>query len=83
VQEAVEAKLARRFGSGRKEKGASSPHGLVPCLKSLGMAASLCLIATKATTDEAIQSRAVVLYFDPTNVEIRRAIGQWFWSQVV
>jgi hypothetical protein len=33
--------------------------------------------------DEAIQSRAVVLYFDPSNAEIHRYVGEWYWNQEV
>jgi hypothetical protein len=44
---------------------------------------SLCIIANCITAHAAIQSRAVVLYFDPTNLEIHRAVARWFWDQEI
>ncbi len=43
----------------------------------------LCIIANRATAFEDIQSRAVTLYFDPTNPEVHRAVARWFWNQPV
>ena len=43
----------------------------------------LCIIANRVTAHEAIQSRAIVLYFDPTNLEIHRAVASWFWDQEI
>lgn len=43
----------------------------------------LCVIANKNTRDEAIQSRAVTLFFDPTNLEVHRAVARWYWDQEV
>jgi hypothetical protein len=44
---------------------------------------SLCIISNRAALDDAIQSRAVILHFDPTNHEVHRAVAEWYWSQVV
>jgi hypothetical protein len=44
---------------------------------------SLCIIANRTTSDEAIQSRAVILFFDPTNAEVHRAVARWFWDQEI
>jgi hypothetical protein len=46
-------------------------------------ASPLCIISNRATVDHAIQSRAVVLYFDPSNPEIHRAVAGWYWNQTV
>jgi hypothetical protein len=43
----------------------------------------LCIVANRGTAHEAIQSRAVTLYFDPTNLEVHRAAVQWFWDQQI
>jgi len=43
----------------------------------------LCIIANKTTVHEAIQSRAVTLYFDPTNQEVHRAVAGWYWDQEI
>jgi hypothetical protein len=43
----------------------------------------LCIIANRGTAHEAIQSRAVTLFFDPTNLEVHRAAAQWFWDQQI
>jgi hypothetical protein len=43
----------------------------------------LCIIANRVTASEAIQSRAVVLYFDPTSAEVHRAVARWYWDQEI
>jgi hypothetical protein len=43
----------------------------------------LCIISNRATADEAIQSRAVTLHFDPTNSEIHGAVARWYWDQEI
>jgi hypothetical protein len=43
----------------------------------------LCIIANRATRHLAIQSRAITLYFDPTNLEIHRAVAAWYWDQEI
>jgi hypothetical protein len=43
----------------------------------------LCIIANRATAHEAIQSRAVTLFFDPTNLEVHRDVANWFWDQEI
>jgi hypothetical protein len=41
----------------------------------------LCILSNVTDADAAIRSRAVTLYFEPTNAEIHRAVAQWFWDQ--
>jgi hypothetical protein len=43
----------------------------------------LCIISNRVTVDEAILSRPVVLYFDPSNAEIHREVVPWYWNQTV
>jgi hypothetical protein len=43
----------------------------------------LCIIANRVTAHEAIRSRAVVLYFDPTSREIHEAVARWYWDQEI
>jgi hypothetical protein len=43
----------------------------------------LCLLSNRATAHEHILSRAVTLYFDPTNLEVHRAVAAWFWDQQI
>jgi hypothetical protein len=43
----------------------------------------LLILANEATTHQAIQSRAVIIYFDPTSLEIHRAAARWFWDQEI
>jgi hypothetical protein len=43
----------------------------------------LCIIANKTTQHEAIQSRAVILYFNPTNGEVHSAVARWYWDQEI
>ena len=55
--------------------------GEVP--QSYHTTSSLCIIANRGTKHEDIQSRAVSLHFDPTNLEIHRAVGRWYWDQEI
>jgi len=43
----------------------------------------LCVIANKPTQHEDIRSRAVNIFFDPTNLEIHLAVAGWYWCQPV
>jgi hypothetical protein len=43
----------------------------------------LCILANRGTAREDIQSRAIPLYFDPTNLEIHRAVARWYWDQEI
>lgn len=43
----------------------------------------LCIIANQGTIHEAIRSRAVTLYFTPTNLEVHQAVARWYWDQQV
>jgi hypothetical protein len=51
--------------------------------QSFNTTSPLCIIANRNTKDEAIRSRAVTLFFDPTNLEVHRATARWFWDQEV
>src|SRR5262249_37806889 len=37
----------------------------------------------ETTAHEAIYSRATTLFFDPTNLEVHRAVAKWFWDQEI
>jgi hypothetical protein len=80
------AKLISALGDTTPEKqlsyGTTSPalDDVPPVFKTTS---PLCIIANKATANPAIQSRAVTLDFDPTNVEIHRAVARWFWDQEI
>src|SRR5262249_27568969 len=43
----------------------------------------LCILSNKPTAHKAIQSRAVILYFDPTNIEVHKAAARWYWDQEI
>src|SRR5262245_54764814 len=43
----------------------------------------LCILSNKPTAHKAIQSRAVILYFDPTNIEVHKAAAGWYWDQEI
>jgi hypothetical protein len=82
----IGAKLVSALGETTPAKwmcyGTSSPAlGLVP--EKYLTTSRLCIIANLVTAHEAIQSRAVLLHFDPTNLEIHRAVARWFWDQAV
>jgi hypothetical protein len=59
----------------------STALGDVP--RSFWTTSPLCVVANTATADEAILSRALVLYFNPTSVEVHRATAKWFWDQPI
>jgi hypothetical protein len=44
---------------------------------------SLCIISNKATADEAILSRATMLHFSPSNLEVHKQVAKWFWCQEI
>jgi len=43
----------------------------------------LCIIANQNTRDAALQSRAILLYFDPPNAEVHQAVSRWYWDQEI
>jgi hypothetical protein len=43
----------------------------------------LCIISNATADDPAIRSRAITLYFAPSNEEIHRQVATWFWDQPV
>jgi hypothetical protein len=43
----------------------------------------LCVLTNRTTKHEAIQSRARILFADPTNLEVHRAVTRWFWDQEI
>lgn len=43
----------------------------------------LCILSNRISLPDEIQSRAVMLYFSPSNEEIHRAASAWFWDQEI
>src|SRR5262249_54326397 len=43
----------------------------------------LAILANRPTAHKAIQSRAVILHFDPSNIEVHKAAARWFWDQAI
>jgi len=58
-------------------------RGLGDVPQSYHTTSPLCIIANKVTPHEDIRSRAVILYFDPTNLEAHRAVAKWYWDQEI
>lgn len=82
----VGARLVAALGDTSRAKQMSyattgSVLGDVP--QSYFTTSPLCIIANRATSHEAIWSRAVILFFDPTNLEVHRAVAEWFWDQEI
>jgi hypothetical protein len=73
----AEASPAKRMSYGTTSRAL----GTVPPL--FYTTSPLLIISNRATADEAILSRCVTLYFDPTNVEVHRAVAAWFWDQAI
>jgi hypothetical protein len=44
---------------------------------------TVCVVSNKFTEDEALLSRASLLWFDPDNAEVHRNAAEWFWDQEV
>lgn len=55
---------------------ASTTRGLGDVPQRYYTSSPLAIVANVNTADAAIQSRAVVLYFDPTSAEIHRAVAR-------
>jgi hypothetical protein len=86
LEDRIGAKLVAALGDTTPVKvlswGIRSPvMGNVPDVFST--TSPLCILANRSTAHAAIQSRAVILYFDPTNLEIHRAVARWFWDQEI
>jgi hypothetical protein len=82
----VGAKLISALGDTTTEKllcYATTGRGLGEVPQRFYTTSPLCILANRSTRHEDIQSRAVTLYFDPTNQEIHRAAAQWYWDQEI
>jgi hypothetical protein len=82
----IGAKLISSLGETSPAKQlsyASSTRGLGDVPQSYFTTSPLCVVANRSTAFEDIQSRAVILYFDPTNLEIHRAVARWYWDQEI
>jgi hypothetical protein len=62
---------------------ATTPRVLGDVPDRFRMTSPLCVISNSCTKDEAIQSRAVTLYFEPTNLEIHRDAASWYGDQEI
>ena len=62
---------------------ASTTRALGDVPQTFHTTSPLCVITNKGTVHEDIQSRAVILYFDPTNEEVHRAVARWYWDQEI
>jgi hypothetical protein len=86
LQNTLGARLISALGDTTRVKQLSygtTNRALGDVPQSFSTTSSLCIIANKNTADEAIQSRAVTLYFDPTSLEIHRDAATWFWDQEI
>jgi hypothetical protein len=82
----VGAKLVAALGDTTPAKQlsyATTAHVLGGVPDTFLTTSPLCVIANKFTAHEDIRSRAVTLYFDPTDLEVHRAAARWFWDQEV
>src|SRR5262249_27948467 len=67
----------------RQVSWSSSTARLGEVPQSYETTSPLCIIANVTTSHAAIQSRAVTLFFDPSNVEIHCYVARWYWDQQI
>jgi hypothetical protein len=82
----IGAKLISGLGDSSPAKllsYATTGRGLGDVPQSYYTTSPLCIIANRTTAHEDLQSRAVILYFNPTNLEIHRAVAGWYWDQEI
>jgi hypothetical protein len=82
----IGARLVSALGDTGGEKVLSyrsTTRALGDVPQSYSTTSPLCIIANRGTTHEANQSRAVIVYFDPTNPEVHREVGNFFWDQEI
>jgi hypothetical protein len=86
LENKIGAKLVAQLGDSNVVKTlcfGTTSHALGEAPPMFTTTSSLCIIANRGTRHEEIQSRAVTLFFDPTSLEIHRAISRWFWDQQI
>jgi len=86
LEHKIGGKLVSALGETTAEKRldyGSTTRGLGNVPQTFFTTSPLCIIANKNTADAALQSRAILLYFDPPNAEIHQAVSRWFWDQEI
>ena len=86
LEHKIGAKHVSALGETTAEKQldyGSTTKGLGKVPQTFLTTSPLCIIANKTTPEIALQSRAILLYFDPPNTEIHEAVSRWFWDQEI
>jgi hypothetical protein len=86
LDETVGAKLISALGEtlpGKLISYGSTTRALGDVPTSFSTNSPLCVLTNKVTAHEDILSRAVILYFNPTNLEVHQAVARWFWDQEI
>jgi len=84
LESKIGAKLVSALGETTAEKRldyGSTTRGLGNVPQTFLTTSPLCIIANKTTVESALQSRSILLYFDPPNADIHQAVSRWFWDQ--
>jgi hypothetical protein len=86
LENKVGAKLISALGDTTPAKllcYASTSRALGDVPQGYYTTSSLCVLANRTTKHEDLQSRAVVGYLSPTNLEIHQDAAGWFWDQEI
>jgi hypothetical protein len=86
LKDVIGYKLISALGDTSREKllnwhSESGKLGAVPA--RFTTTSPLCIIANIGVNRAAIQSRALMLHFEPDNVEVHRMVACWFWDQEI
>lgn len=86
LKDELGANLISALGDTTEEKllcYATSSRRLGDVPPSFVTTSPLCILANEFPSQEYIRSRALVLWFTPTNQEIHQAVTAWFWDQEI
>lgn len=86
MENKIGAKFVSALGETTPEKQldyGSTTQGLGEVPQTFFTTSPLCIIANRNTAEIALQSRAIILHFDPPNAEIHQAVSRWYSDQEI
>jgi len=86
LENKIGAKLVSALGETTPEKRldyGSTARGLGNVPQTFFTNSPICILANRNTNEVALQSRAILLHFDPPNAEIHKAASRWFSDQEI
>lgn len=73
----------KQVGYGTTRSLGTTPDGKDKIPQTFESKSHLCIIANHSSVNGELESRAITLFFDPTNEEIHRSTARWFWDQEI